>query len=468
MSQTRIKIKKNKKRADKPRRSARYWMAVGTMAAYTTFSGDALLKLHAQQDRSAPTVQASGQTQGLTVRHFDIPPGTLEVVLAAYERTVQFHVTVPRDSMRGIWSPGVAGLYTPQAALEKLLAGTGIGFRLTGPDKATLEIQGMATAIDVTAPTVEDTLPLLTQPLIDTPQSIDVVPQHVIQDQGATTLRDTLRNVAGISLAAGEGGAQGDSLTIRGFTARNDIFLDGMRDFGSYYRDPFNMQEVAVLQGPSSVAFGRGSTGGVVNQETKVAQMGRILSGDVELGTDQTKRITADIDRAVAFPRVRDSFPPEPHGSRFEVCRARHCGKPPIRDRPVVGLRTGYTDAADIQLPAPGRRRHARLWHSLAVQRSGPGRAPQLLRLSTWQLSEDQCGHGHGEVRARLSTATSPSATRPVTRTTIATFASPKRRSTRPRLDARSARHAARTRSRSIATRSQSIVWKPSCKNRST
>ncbi len=299
MSQTRIKIKKNKKRADKTRRSARYWMAVGTMAAYTTFSGDALLKLHAQQDRSAPTVQASGQTQGLTVRHFDIPPGTLEIVLAAYERTVQFHVTVPRDSMRGIWSPGVAGLYTPQAALEKLLAGTGIGYRLTGPDKATLEIQGMATAIDVTAPTLEDTLPLLTQPLIDTPQSIDVVPQHVIQDQGATTLRDTLRNVAGISLAAGEGGAQGDSLTIRGFTARNDIFLDGMRDFGSYYRDPFNMQEVAVLQGPSSIAFGRGSTGGVVNQETKVAQTGHILTGDVELGTDQTKRITADIDRAL-------------------------------------------------------------------------------------------------------------------------------------------------------------------------
>ena len=147
MSQTRIKIKKNKKRADKTRRSARYWMAVGTMAAYTTFSGDAILKLHAQQDRSAPTVQASGQTQGLTVRHFEIPPGTLEVVLAAYERIAQLHVTVPH-SMRGIWSPGVVGLYTPQAALEQLLTGTGIGYHLTGPDKATLEIQGMATAIE--------------------------------------------------------------------------------------------------------------------------------------------------------------------------------------------------------------------------------------------------------------------------------------------------------------------------------
>ena len=71
-----------------------------------------------------------------------------------------------------------------------------------------------------------------------------------MQEQGVTTLRDALRNVAGISLAAGEGGAQGDNLTIRGFTARNDLFIDGMRDFGSYYRDPFNTQEVEVLQGP--------------------------------------------------------------------------------------------------------------------------------------------------------------------------------------------------------------------------
>jgi catecholate siderophore receptor len=129
----------------------------------------------------------------------------VDAVRAAYERTSQLHVIVPQDSMRGIWSPGVAGLYTPQAALQKLLTGTGIGYRLSGADKATLEIQGMATAIEVIAPSLQDTLPLLTQPLIETPQSIDVVPQHIIQDQGATTLRDTLRNVAGISLAAGEG-----------------------------------------------------------------------------------------------------------------------------------------------------------------------------------------------------------------------------------------------------------------------
>jgi catecholate siderophore receptor len=135
MSQTRIKIRKNKKSSGNRRRGARYWMAVGTVAAYATFGSDAVFKVYAQQDRPAPTVNASGQTLGLTVRHFDIPPGTLDAVLPVFETTSRFHVTVPRDSMRAIWSPGVAGLYTPRAALQKLLSGTGIGFHLTGPDQ---------------------------------------------------------------------------------------------------------------------------------------------------------------------------------------------------------------------------------------------------------------------------------------------------------------------------------------------
>jgi catecholate siderophore receptor len=137
----------------------------------------------------------------------------------------------------------------------------------------------------------------LTQPLRDTPQSITVVPLQVMQDQGVTTLRDALRNVPGISLAAGEFGAQGDNLTIRGFSARNDIYIDGMRDFGGYYRDPFYLEEVEVLEGPSSILFGRGSTGGVVNQNTKTPTLNPFISGTLSFGTDDTKRITADINQ---------------------------------------------------------------------------------------------------------------------------------------------------------------------------
>jgi catecholate siderophore receptor len=74
-----------------------------------------------------------------------------------------------------------------------------------------------------------------------------------------------------------------------------------MRDFGSYYRDPFNTQEVEVLQGPASVDFGRGSTGGVVNQATKTAGLTPFVSGDVEFGTDLTRRGTLDIDRPISL-----------------------------------------------------------------------------------------------------------------------------------------------------------------------
>jgi catecholate siderophore receptor len=136
----------------------------------------------------------------------------------------------------------------------------------------------------------------ITSPLVDTPQSISVITRKALNDQGSTTLKDALRNVPGISMAAGEGGAQGDNLTIRGFTARSDIFLDGMRDFGSYFRDPFNLESVEVLKGPSSVLFGRGSTGGIVNQVSKTAKSENFNRASVALGTNSTKRATIDVN----------------------------------------------------------------------------------------------------------------------------------------------------------------------------
>ncbi|MBS1850725.1 MAG: TonB-dependent siderophore receptor [Acidobacteria bacterium] len=272
-------------------------MAVGTLAA-TTLGGKSL---YAQQDRKGPVAGvASMQTQGMVVRRFDISGGTLEIVLNAYEVATGVQVTIARDSIRSIGSPGVAGLYSNEQALRQLLAGTGITYKFSTPTQVTLQIQGLSTAVEVTATTLPDVMPKYSEALVDTPQTIAVVPQQIIQQQGATTLRDTLRNVAGISLAAGEGGAQGDNLTIRGFAARNDIFLDGMRDFGSYYRDPFMFEEVEVLQGPSSVTFGRGSTGGVVNQVTKSPKVGSSFAAGVNLGSDLTRRVTADWNKPLS------------------------------------------------------------------------------------------------------------------------------------------------------------------------
>ena len=78
-----------------------------------------------------------------------------------------------------------------------------------------------------------------------------------------------VRNVPGLTIGAAEGGQIGNNINLNGFSARTDIYLDGMRDRGQYYRDTFALEQIEVLMGPSSMLFGRGSTGGVINQVTK-------------------------------------------------------------------------------------------------------------------------------------------------------------------------------------------------------
>ncbi len=137
--------------------------------------------------------------------------------------------------------------------------------------------------------------PKQTQPLVETAQTIVIVPDQLLQEQGRRTLRDTLRNVTGISIQAGEGNPPaGDALKIRGFSARDDIFVDGARDVGSYFRDPFNAERVEITKGPASAMSGRGSVGGTINIVTRQPDL--TSGGEVELsvGTDDFRRATID------------------------------------------------------------------------------------------------------------------------------------------------------------------------------
>jgi catecholate siderophore receptor len=272
------------------------WLALGAVAVYTAV-GCATIGVASAQE--LPRASRKGETPEQTLaQRFDIAPSLLESVLRQFEEAAKWHIDVPDIGMLQLSSPGVAGAFRPDRALDRLLRNTGLSFRIVGDRTATLEVTQLSGSVDVSATIsgLAESTPKYSEPLLDTPQTVDVVPQSVMEEQNVTTLRDALRNVAGISLAAGEGGSQGDNLTIRGFSARNDLFIDGMRDFGSYYRDPFDVQEVEVLQGPSSVNFGRGSTGGVVNQATKTAGLTKFISGDFDLGTDLTRRVTLDVN----------------------------------------------------------------------------------------------------------------------------------------------------------------------------
>jgi catecholate siderophore receptor len=187
-----------------------------------------------------------------------------------------------------------------------LLAGSGLGLIYALPTAAQTQaaaasqqqtervlIEGQRSMdYNITAPS----LPKLTESLVDTPQSIDTLSEQLLKDRAITNLNDALRNVPSITIGAGEFKSLGTSPAIRGFVARTDMFIDGQRDIGDYYRDPFNTEEVQVLEGPASTIFGRGSTGGVINQVSKLAGLNSFISGTVTVGTDLTRRATLDID----------------------------------------------------------------------------------------------------------------------------------------------------------------------------
>ncbi|MFL6465209.1 MAG: TonB-dependent receptor, partial [Bryobacteraceae bacterium] len=278
---------------------------------------------------------------------FDIPAGPLRDALPLFEQITQLHIDIPDPAALEIQYAGVIGLYTPEDALKRLLANTSLACHFNKGGGVRLQFTAAAVSVDVTdvAPTLPSSLPKYQAPLLDLPQTINVVSQKTMEQQANTTLRDALRNVAGISLAAGEGGAQGDNLTIRGFTARSDLFIDGMRDFGSYYRDPFNTQEVQVLQGPSSVTFGRGSTGGVVNQASKTPQLNQFISGDLQFGTDTTRRAT--VDWSMPLPKLGS-------GTAFRLNAMGNIGNVAGRDV-AVNRRTGIAPSLAFGLGTPTR-----------------------------------------------------------------------------------------------------------------
>lgn len=150
--------------------------------------------------------------------------------------------------------------------------------------------------------------PKYTEPVLNTPQTIVVIPSDVYAQQGAVTLSDVLRNTPGITFAAGEGGGAsataGDAFYMRGFDATNNIFVDGVRDVGAYSRDVYNTESVEVAKGTGGTDIGRGGPTGYINIVTKRPRFENFNAGTVAYGLDEvtsgsTQRVTLDVNRTV-------------------------------------------------------------------------------------------------------------------------------------------------------------------------
>jgi len=134
------------------------------------------------------------------------------------------------------------------------------------------------------------------QPLRDIPQSITVVTEKLLDDRGQETLKEALKNTAGISFQAAEGGEE--DIRLRGYSLQStgDIFIDGMRDPAFYERDTFNWDRLEVLRGSASLLFGRGSTGGAVNQVSKQPLLATQHEVAFTLGSGRAVRGTGDFN----------------------------------------------------------------------------------------------------------------------------------------------------------------------------
>lgn len=159
-------------------------------------------------------------------------------------------------------------------------------------------------------------------PLIETPQSVTVITRDRIEDQGATNLQDALNYAAGVRSDAYGLDSRTDSMRIRG--AYPEEYLDGLRrKLGGFYTsttrvEPYTLERIEVLRGPSSMLYGQGTTGGVINMVSKrpLAETQREIG--VQLGsydrkqvqTDLTGPLTADgewLYRLVAVARESDT-----------------------------------------------------------------------------------------------------------------------------------------------------------------
>ena len=158
-----------------------------------------------------------------------------------------------------------------------------------GEDVDVIEITGRYLSLDqlnsVKTPT----------PIIDVPQSLSIITDVQITEQGFVNFGDILRYTPGLSISQGEG--HRDAINIRGNQSTADFFLNGIRDDVQYYRPLYNLEQVEILRGSNALLFGRGGGGGVVNRVTKTPVVGEAFHGfGATIDTFGAGQLTADIN----------------------------------------------------------------------------------------------------------------------------------------------------------------------------
>lgn len=249
-------------------------------------------------------------------QNFNIPAQPLANALNAFIATSDWQVGFPAGLAKDVRANAVSGSYTPQQALEKLLQGTGLVYRVTGDNSVTLD-----KTVEKSPQTKETTLAPVTvagavvydstdpynkdyvvpnsasasktdMAIIDTPVNIQVIPKTIMDDQQDIKIEDALtKNVSGVQ----RGYAFGDlyeEFKIRGFSTNHSTYRNGLRRYTNY-SDPANIEQVEVVKGPAAVLYGQIQPGGMVNVVTKKALDKPYYSLQQQFGNYDQYRTTA-------------------------------------------------------------------------------------------------------------------------------------------------------------------------------
>ena len=276
---------------------------LGHISTYAILCLAAAIVAPLSRSEAAASRTARSTDQGMF--RFDIAAGSVEAVLSAFSTATGLTVLISaplRDSIRNISSPGVTGAYTAERALERLLVGTGLTVRLSGPNTYTVDVQPVSESVEVRAALPDSVTSLAATktltPLRDVPQSVTVITRDVIEQQRMQSMADVVRYVPGVGMAQGEGNR--DTPILRGNSTTGDFFVDGVRDDVQYFRDLYNVESVEALKGSNAMIFGRGGAGGVINRVTRQADWTTANEIAVQGGSNTNRRATVDLGRPLS------------------------------------------------------------------------------------------------------------------------------------------------------------------------
>lgn len=229
-------------------------------------------------------------------QHYSIPAGQLDDVLSQFARQAGITLSSTPQLTNGLQSSGLNGQYATEQALRQLLNGSGLRAVSQGGHSYVLQAQPLDAALslpdtDVRGFSLGNALgstegynathsqvaTKTSMPLVETSQSVSVVTRQQIDDQGSQTVAQAMRYTPGVLTNPYGATHRYDYVAMRGFNdgSVDNIYVDGLKsmgDNGTYSTmqvDPYFLERIDILKGPSSVLYGRSSPGGLVALTTK-------------------------------------------------------------------------------------------------------------------------------------------------------------------------------------------------------